>query len=137
MLYQYTSQCFIAIVLWGYNAAFFFTFLFKFISMMGMGLLICKYDPLWQEVSVQFLILRRLLRPICLLSTLRLLFWPTAEYGTWHFFMVKNAIFFLTRYFVLFQKLGRPTVQCSITFILKTHQCYKQMKMVMCTAIND
>ena len=32
-----------------------------------MGQLICKYELFWQEVSVEFLILRCRLRPLCLL----------------------------------------------------------------------
>ena len=39
---------------------------FSFIHSM-MGLLICKYDPFWQEINVESLILRWLLRPVGLL----------------------------------------------------------------------
>ena len=38
-----------------------------------IGLLICKYEPLWQDVNVQSLILRWPLRPIGLLYSIRLL----------------------------------------------------------------
>ena len=55
----------IAIVLKDYDAAFLYNCWFLFIIVMG--LLIYKYAPLWQEVSVKSLILRWLLRPVGLL----------------------------------------------------------------------
>ena len=54
----------IAIVLRDYDAAFLYHHDFH-ISMMG--LLIHKYEPLWQEVNVKSLILRCPLRPVGLL----------------------------------------------------------------------
>ena len=57
----------IAIVLRDYDVAFLYHHWFIF-SMMG--LLIYKYEPFWQEVSVKSVILRWLLRPVGLLLLL-------------------------------------------------------------------
>ena len=54
----------IAFVLRGYDTAFLSHCSFNYTM---MGLLICKYEPFWQEVSVESLILRWPLRPVSLL----------------------------------------------------------------------
>ena len=65
--YVFSSLYFtlIAILLKDYDAAFLYNCWFLFIIIMGM--LICKYAPLWQEYSVKSLILRWPLRPVGLL----------------------------------------------------------------------
>ena len=51
-----------------------------------MGLLIYKYEPLWQEVSVKSLILRWPLRPVGLL-------FYQLHFRSWFFFIVNRQIF--------------------------------------------
>ena len=57
------SHSLIAILLRDYGSAFLYMPLLNFIYSM-IGLLICKYEPFWQEISVESLILRWLLRPV-------------------------------------------------------------------------
>ena len=85
-----------------------------------MGLLIYKYEPFWQEVSVKFLIFRWPLRPVVLLLSLYYTFIRRNHHCKWPGFVVKLfllSLYYLFKLFIYIYYVNVHNYRC-----IKTHR---------------